>query len=75
MRMARRVPGIRGMDETFAGLKTPVDVVHGLNISWEHACLAGWQYARSHDLPYVVTPFAHLGSRRVALKYVMDHQR
>lgn len=75
MRMARRVPGVKGMDESFAGLKTPVDVVHGFNISWEQAPLAGWWFARSRELPYVLTPFAHLGSRRVALKYVMDHQR
>lgn len=75
MHMAQRVPGIKGMDEAFDRLKTPVDVVHGFNLSWEHASLAGWNYARSRDLPYVVTPFAHLGSLRVALKYVMDHQR
>lgn len=75
MHMAQRVPGIKGLDEAFDRLKTPVDVVHGFSISWEHASLAGWHYARSRDLPYVVTPFAHLGSWRVALKYVMDHQR
>jgi glycosyltransferase involved in cell wall biosynthesis len=75
MRMARRVPAIQSMDESFAGLKTPVNVVHGFNISWEQAPLAGWRFARGRNLPYVVTPFAHLGSRRVALKYVMDHQR
>jgi glycosyltransferase involved in cell wall biosynthesis len=75
IRMALRVPWIQGIDEAIAGLKTPVDVVHGFNISWEHALLQGWQYARSQHLPFVITPFAHLGSKWVALKYVMDHQK
>jgi glycosyltransferase involved in cell wall biosynthesis len=75
MRMALRVPWIQGIDEAIAGLETPVDVVHGFNISWEHALLRGWRYARSRDIPFLITPFAHLGSKRVALKYVMDHQK
>ena len=75
IRMAQKIPGIIGFDEAIAGLKTPVDVVHGFNISWEYALLQGWRYARSQHIPFVITPFAHLGSRRVALKYVMDHQK
>ena len=73
--MARRVPGIERIDKAFARVNTAVDVVHGFNISWEYALLQGWHYARTQNLPFVITPFAHLGSKRVALKYVMDHQK
>ena len=78
MRMARRIPGIAGIDEALSSLDTQIDLVHGFNISWEHALMAGWQYASSRGLPYVITPFAHLGSDgydRVALNSTMDHQR
>ena len=78
MRMARRIPEIAGMDEALSSLDTQIDLVHGFNISWEYAIIAGWQYASSRGLPYVITPFAHLGSEgydRVALNSTMDHQR
>ena len=78
MHMARRIPAITGMDEALSSLDTKIDLVHGFNISWEYALMVGWQYAGSRGLPYVITPFAHLGSGgrdRVALNSTMDHQR
>ena len=78
MRMARRIPAIAGMDETLSSLDTQIDLVHGFNISWEYAIIAGWQFASSRGLPYLITPFAHLGSdgnEKVALNSTMDHQR
>jgi len=78
LRMANRIPAITGMNEAFSTLDMPVDVVHGFNISWEHALIAAWRYARSRGLPFVATPFAHLGSSKkdkVALNSTMVHQR
>jgi glycosyltransferase involved in cell wall biosynthesis len=39
--------------------------------------LTGWQFAQQRGLPFVATPFAHLGSGhdRVALNSTMDHQK
>lgn len=76
--MARFVPPLVGLDQVLAQLPDQPDVVHGFNISWEFPLLAGWQYARHRNLPYVVMPFTHLGESRrarVARNSTMDHQR
>lgn len=88
MRMARRVPAIEGLDEALAGLDA--DVLHAFNGSWESAMVAAYARAlattsahpsslRPHpsSLPFVVTPFAHLGEHdndRVARNSTMSHQ-
>ena len=77
-RMARYIPPILSLKETLAALGTPFDLVHGFNISWESALLEGRRFASTHGLPFVITPFAHLGAvrgDRVALNSTMDHQR
>lgn len=75
-RMARFIPPIAGLPNVLAQLPGDFDLVHGFNISWEHSLMAGWQAARQHGLPFVVTPFAHLGTGgdRVARNSTMDHQ-
>jgi glycosyltransferase involved in cell wall biosynthesis len=78
LRMAQRIPPITGLNEALASVESPVDLVHGFNISWEHTLLAAWQYAGARGLPYVVTPFAHLGEAegdRIDLNTTMDHQQ
>ncbi len=78
LHMAKRIPAISGMHASLSKIDLPVDLVHGFNISWENALVAGWHYAVSRRLPFVVTPFAHLGSHnydRVALNSTMEHQR
>lgn len=77
LRMTRLVPPLQGIEATLARQQN-VDLVHGFNISWEHALVAAWQFARERRLPYVLTPFAHLGEgrrSRVARNSMMDHQR
>ena len=87
-RMARAVPLVAGLEDVLEELAGEVDLVHGFNISWEHGVVAARAFARKEKVPYVVTPFAHLGeaisgtrsrmpdgSRRVALNNTMDHQR
>lgn len=76
--MAERVPSFAKLDEAFGYIDKPVDVVHGFNISWEHAMMAGWKYANRNGLPFVASPLAHLGTDsrdRVALNSTMRHQR
>ena len=78
MRMARHIPAIHGFETALARLPDAFDLVHSFNLSWEYPTVAGWRYARSRGLPFVVTPFAHLGARendRVARNNTMDHQR
>lgn len=76
--MARLIPPLEGLEEVLAQLPRQPDLVHGFNISWEWPLLAGWQHARRRQLPYVVTPFTHLGESgraRMARNSTMDHQR
>lgn len=75
-RMARLIPPIAGLETALASLPRSFAVVHGFNISWEWPLLVGWHYARLHRIPYVATPFAHLGTGhdRVARNSTMQHQ-
>lgn len=77
-RMARYIPPIISMQDTLSTVEDTVDLVHGFNISWEYALSEGQAFATDHNLPFVITPFAHLGAAhgdRVALNSTMDHQR
>ena len=87
-RMARAVPLVAGLENVLEEVAGDVDLVHGFNISWEHGVVAARAVARDENVPYVVTPFAHLGenvsgghsrirdgSSRVARNNTMDHQR
>jgi glycogen synthase len=76
--MAERVPSLARLDEALSYIDRPLDVVHGFNVSWEHAMLVGWRYASRNGLPFVASPLAHLGTDsrdRVALNSTMRHQR
>ena len=75
--MARYVPRIPALEATLDRLGQ-CDLVHGFNLSWEQPLVAAWRFARQRGLPFVVTPFAHLGAGkrdRVARNCTMDHQR
>lgn len=75
--MARLIPPLQDADTALQALAPEFDLVHGFNISWEYPLLAGWRYARQHNLPFVATPFMHFGTGhdRVARNSTMDHQR
>lgn len=77
-RMAVWIPPISGLEQALGQLSGRYDLVHGFNISWEHGLLAGLKFANQRAIPFVATPFAHLGESkrsRVALNSMMDHQR
>lgn len=75
-RLARHIPPITRLEAALSSLPRRFHVVHGFNISWEWPLLAGWQFARQHNLPFVATPFAHLGTGhdRVTRNSTMQHQ-
>ena len=76
--LARAIPPMQKLSQTLNQLTNQFDLVHGFNISWEHALMIGWQWAKIEQIPLAVTPFAHLGDGshdRVALNNTMDHQR
>ncbi|HRQ38148.1 MAG TPA: glycosyltransferase family 4 protein [Chloroflexota bacterium] len=75
-RMAHRIPPITGLETALASLAGPFDAVHGFNISWEWPMLVGWHFARQRHIPYVATPFVHLGTGhdRVTRNSTMNHQ-
>lgn len=74
--MAKQIPPISQLNETVSDLSPDFDVVHGFNISWEHTMVAGWLWAKANQIPFVATPFAHLGTGddKVARNSTMDHQ-
>lgn len=76
--MAHRVPPVIGTAEALAHLHAIPTLVHGFNLSWEHLLISACNYAQSHRLPFIVTPFTHFGAgehARVARNTTMDHQR
>lgn len=75
-RMARYIPPITHLEAALLSLPRRFHVVHGFNISWEWPLLVGWQFARQQHIPFVATPFAHLGTGhdRVTRNSTMQHQ-
>ncbi len=75
-KMAEWIPPLQGLDAVLAGAGA-FDLIHGFNLSWEAAALAGRRLALARGIPYFVTPFAHLGTGdddRVARNSTMLHQ-
>lgn len=58
--------------------REPADLIHATNLGLEGLALNALRLARRRDVPFVITPFVHLGGPRdrVARRYVtMPHQR
>ncbi len=76
-RLAPRMPGVPELPATLERLPAEFDLVHGINIALEWPLIAAWRYARRHALPFVATPFVHVGEQGhgdVLINYVMPHQ-
>ena len=66
-------PGV----ETFLAQYGPFDLVHATNITLDFAILPVFSYAQQHGIPFICTPFMHLGepgSRAIVRYYSMRHQ-
>jgi glycogen synthase len=78
LRAAGRLsPWVPGLDRTLRKTNERFDLVHTANIALEGVILAAAAYCRRRDVPFVVTPFVHLGEasdRRVRKYYAMRHQ-
>jgi glycogen synthase len=75
--LARYMPSVPELEASLDRLDQPFDLVHAINISLEWPVIAAWRYARRHGLPFVVTPFVHVGeyhNAEVLINYVMPHQ-
>ncbi len=73
-RLARWMPRVPDLEANLEALAPGFDLVHGVNVALEWPLLAGWRYARRHGLPFVATPFVHVGGRDVQRFYTMPHQ-
>lgn len=76
-RMAAKIPPIQHLATAVERLGESFDLLHAFNLSWEYPLVVAGAYAKRHELPLVVTPFAHLGTNargRVARNSTMDHQ-
>ncbi len=76
-RLASAFPPMVGLEAALAQTPPP-DLIHAFNLSWEYPALAGWRYAQAHNLPFLLTPFAHIGlgnDASAARTVTMHHQR
>jgi glycosyltransferase involved in cell wall biosynthesis len=67
-----RMPGVAG----WLARNGPFDMIHAANITLDFAILPALNYARRHNLPFVCTPFVHLGEpgdRALLRYYAMRH--
>lgn len=67
-------PRLPEMEAALDGLHPGFDVVQGLNIAFEWPFIAGWRYARRQGIPFVATPFVHVGPWHVQRNHTMPHQ-
>lgn len=75
--LARFTPWVPALDLALARRTEPVDLVHGFTIPFESVLKPAADYAARIDVPFVVTPFLHIGEEsdhRVARGYAMPHQ-
>lgn len=76
-RLAPLMPGVPDIEDRLEALGGGFDLVHGINVALEWPLIAAWRYARRRGLPFVTTPFVHVGEsgrRDVLINYTMPHQ-
>lgn len=69
-----RMPGLAAAIEDIG----PPDLIHAANLGLEGLAVTAERQARRHDVPFLMTPFIHLGRSkdRAAKRYIsMPHQR
>ncbi|MGC8875161.1 MAG: glycosyltransferase family 4 protein [Chloroflexia bacterium] len=77
-RIGRLTPRVPGLEEYLSHTDTAFDLVNGANITLDFMLTPALSFARARRIPFVVTPFTHLGApgqRRVQRYYTMRHQR
>lgn len=77
-RLARFTPRLPAFESYLDGTERSFDLVHAGNITLDFMLAPALSFARRRGLPFLLTPFTHLGSpgqRRVQRYYTMRHQR
>ncbi len=75
--LARFTPYIPELDRTLDTSSERFDLVHTANISLDSCVCAAYRFARRKKIPFVITPFLHLGESedaRVMRFYTLPHQ-
>jgi glycogen(starch) synthase len=75
--LARFVPYVPALDTALATTSEHFDLVHTANISLDSSVVAAYQFARRKKIPFLITPFLHLGEsddERVVRFYTLPHQ-
>lgn len=77
-RMAMLTPRLPAMRHFFKNnANQRFDLVHATNITLDFAILPAFDFARKHGIPFIATPFVHLGppgDRAILRYYSMRHQ-
>ncbi len=76
-RLARYTPHVPALDRALEVSSEHFDVVHTANISLDSAVCAAYRFARRKRVPFVLTPFLHLGEDddpTVVRFYTLPHQ-
>jgi glycogen synthase len=77
-RMAMLTPRLPDMRRFFeAHAAEQFDLIHATNITLDFAILPAFDFAHTHDIPFIATPFVHLGppgDHSILRYYSMRHQ-
>lgn len=77
-RLCQWLPRVPGLNRHLAnGPPNDYDVVHATNVPADSMVCAAFRYATRHGLPFILTPFVHLGESHdeiVRRYYTMPHQ-
>lgn len=80
-RLARWTPKVPALFHWLRQTTEPFDLVASYNICYETFLEAGWQFAQRRGIPFMATPFTHLGagsrpgSDSLSQFYTMRHQQ
>lgn len=75
--LSRFMPWVPDFEKMIDAIPAKFDLVHGINIALERIFIAAYQFAKKKNLPFVATPFLHLGEARsthVIRNYTMPQQ-
>ncbi len=76
-RLVRFTPRVPGLERYLVETEEHFDLVNGANITLDFMLRPAWEWARARRVPWVITPFVHLGTpgeKRVRRYYTMRQQ-
>lgn len=70
----RQVPPMPALKQAVQLAAQNADLIHAINITFEHPVMQAAEAAHGMRRPFVLTPFVHIGDAHVARNYLMPHQ-